>query len=135
MSIKNRGKEKLEELRATQQAPKVFISYSHESAEHKSWVLRLASDLRKNGIDAVLDVWDLKPGDDVARFMEHLASVDKVIIVCSEHYARKAAEGKGGVGYETMLVTAEILQDRGIVKFIPILRSNPRQGFATIPQN
>jgi hypothetical protein len=88
-------------------------------------VLRLAGDLRKQGIDAILDVWDLKPGDDVARFMEHLASVDRVVLVCSENYVRKAEAGKGGVGYETMLVTAEILQDRGVVKFIPILRSNP----------
>ena len=125
MSEKSRGKEQLEALRASPQAPRVFISYSHESPEHKNWVLELASNLRERGIDAVLDVWDLKPGDDVARFMEHLASVDRVVIVCSEHYARKAAEGKGGVGYETMLVTAEILQDRGVVKFIPILRNNP----------
>lgn len=124
MSEKSRGEEQLEALRARSQAPRVFVSYSHESADHKNWVLRLASDLRKLGIDAILDVWDLKPGDDVARFMEHLASVDRVVIVCSEDYARKAAVGKGGVGYETMLVTADILQDRGVVKFIPILRSN-----------
>jgi hypothetical protein len=125
MSDKQRGKKQLEALRAFSQAPRVFISYAHESDEHKNWVLRLASDLRNSGIDAVLDVWDLKPGDDVARFMEHLASVDRVVIVCSEQYAQKAAVGKGGVGYETMLVTAEILQDRGVVKFIPILRNNP----------
>jgi hypothetical protein len=127
MSDKKRGKEQLEALRATSQAPRVFISYSHESNEHKNWVLRLASDLRNHGVDAVLDVWDLKPGDDVARFMEHLASVDRVVIVCSEQYAQKAVVGKGGVGYETMLVTAEILQDRGVVKFIPVLRNNPRK--------
>jgi hypothetical protein len=125
MSEKSRGKEQLEALRASTQAPRVFISYSHESNEHKNWVLRLASDLRKQGVDAILDVWDLKLGEDVARFMEHLASVDRVVIVCSEQYARKAAAGKGGVGYETMLVTAEILQDRGVVRFIPILRNNP----------
>ncbi|MFA5902959.1 MAG: toll/interleukin-1 receptor domain-containing protein, partial [Desulfobacula sp.] len=75
MSEKSRGKEQLEALRASQQAPRVFISYSHESPEHKNWVLGLASNLREKGIDAVLDVWDLRPGDDVARFMEHLASV------------------------------------------------------------
>jgi len=125
MNEKSRGEQELETLRARPQAPRVFVSYSHESADHKNWVLRLASDLRKQGVDAILDVWDLKPGDDVAKFMEHLASVDRVVIVCSEDYARKAEAGKGGVGYETMLVTAEILQDRGVVKFIPILRSNP----------
>ena len=29
--------------------------------------------------------------------------------------------------YETMLVTAEILEDRGVVKFLPILRQNPKK--------
>ena len=116
--------EELETLRAAGRAPRVFVSYSHDSPDHKNWVLHLAGDLRKKGIDAILDVWDLKPGDDVARFMEHLASVYRVVLVCSEDYVRKAEVGKGGVGYETMLVTAEILQDRGVVKFIPILRDN-----------
>jgi len=127
MSDKSRGEEQLVALRSPSQAPRVFVSYSHESADHKNWVLRLASDLRRHGVDAILDAWDLKPGDDVARFMEHLASVDRVVIVCSEEYARKAAEGKGGVGYETMLVTAEVLENRGIVKFVPILRRNPNK--------
>ena len=125
MTDKNRGEQQLENLRTARAAPKVFISYSHESVEHKNWVLRLASDLRKLGVDAILDLWDVKPGHDIARFMEHLASVDRVVIVCSEGYAQKAAAGKGGVGYETMLVTAEVLEDRGIVKFIPIIRGNP----------
>ena len=80
MGDKSSGKDHLEALRAGPQAPKVFISYSHESADHKNWVLRLASDLRRQGVDSILDVWDLKPGDDVARFMEHLASVDRVVI-------------------------------------------------------
>ena len=47
-------------------APKVFISYSHDSAQHKDWVRSLASALRANGIDAVLDQWDLSPGQDMA---------------------------------------------------------------------
>ncbi len=127
MNDKSVGKEQLEALRELPHAPSVFISYSHDSAEHKNWVLRLATQLRKNGLDAVLDVWDLKPGDDVAKFMEHLTTVDRVVIVCSECYASKAAEGKGGVGYETMLVTAEILQNRGVIKFIPIMRNNPKK--------
>jgi histidyl-tRNA synthetase len=39
----------------TMSAPSVFISYSHDSAEHKAWVLKLATDLRAAGIDASLD--------------------------------------------------------------------------------
>lgn len=50
--------------------PKVFISYSHDSATHKKWVLEFATTLRDRGVDAILDQWDLKPGDDLSEFME-----------------------------------------------------------------
>ncbi|MCX9525827.1 toll/interleukin-1 receptor domain-containing protein, partial [Vibrio cholerae] len=86
--------------------PRVFISYSHDSAEHKSWVLDFATTLRNRGIDAVLDQWDLKPGDDLPHFMEtELARCDYAILVCTETYVAKANAGKGGVGYEKMIVT------------------------------
>jgi hypothetical protein len=35
--------------------PKVFISYSHDSEEHKAWVEDLARFLVSNGIDVVID--------------------------------------------------------------------------------
>ncbi|WP_356741458.1 toll/interleukin-1 receptor domain-containing protein [Pseudoalteromonas sp. APC 3250] len=54
--------------------PKVFISYSHDSQEHKKWVLDLATRLRNSGVDAIIDQWELRPGDDLPYFMEtHLA--------------------------------------------------------------
>jgi hypothetical protein len=56
-------------------APKVFISYSHDSPQHKDWVRSLASALRVNGIDAVLDQWDLSPGQDMAAFYLDLRSI------------------------------------------------------------
>lgn len=33
--------------------PKVFISYSHDTQDHKKWVLDLATRLRNSGIDAI----------------------------------------------------------------------------------
>ena len=39
--------------------PTVFISYSHDSDEHKNWVLQLATRLRSNGVDVILDRWNL----------------------------------------------------------------------------
>ena len=105
--------------------PRVFISYSHDSAEHKSWVLDFATTLRSRGIDTVLDQWDLRPGDDLPHFMEtELDKCDYVIIVCSETYVSKANAGKGGVGYEKMIVTASLLQriDSNII--IPVVRQS-----------
>ncbi|HIH0879894.1 TPA: toll/interleukin-1 receptor domain-containing protein [Vibrio cholerae] len=103
--------------------PRVFISYSHDSAEHKSWVLDFATTLRNRGIDAVLDQWDLKPGDDLPHFMEsELAKCDYVIIVCSETYVNKANAGEGGVGYEKMIVTSSLLTRIDNNKIIPVIR-------------
>jgi hypothetical protein len=102
---------------------KVFISYSHDSADHKKWVGELASRLVKSGIDVILDQWDLGLGDDVPKFMEKGVSIsDRVLMICSETYVRKADEGKGGVGYEAMIVTGEIVRDLGTNKFIPVVR-------------
>jgi hypothetical protein len=108
-------------------APRAFISYSHDSPEHRAWVLKLASDLRAIGIDIVLDQWDLVPGQDISLFMQRgIADADRVILVCSSTYVSKAEQGIGGVGYERLIVTAEVVQSIDTTKFIPILRaSNP----------
>lgn len=42
-----------------------FIFYSWDSDSHKARVLKLASDLRRHGVDVVLDQWDLRLGDDL----------------------------------------------------------------------
>lgn len=105
--------------------PRVFISYSHDSDIHKEWVRKLASDLRESGIDAILDQWDVRLGDDLAAFMESgITSSDRVIAICSENYVLKANEGQGGVGYEKMIVTGELVKNLGTNKFIPLVRGN-----------
>jgi len=103
--------------------PRVFISYSHDSAEHKKWVLDFASTLRNRGIDAVLDQWDLKPGDDLPHFMEtQLESAQYVLMICSSRYVEKANAGEGGVGYEKMIMTSSLLSKIDNSKVIPIIR-------------
>jgi hypothetical protein len=103
--------------------PRVFVSYSHDSEAHSAWVLELATRLRKCGVEVLLDQWDLGPGDDVPKYMEMAVSdSDRVLMVCTEPYVRKADEGKGGVGYETMIVTGELVKNLGTNKFIPIIR-------------
>jgi hypothetical protein len=106
-------------------APKVFISYSHDTAQHKDWVRSLASALRTNGIDAVLDQWDLSPGQDMAAFMARgIQTADRVLLICTGPYVSKAEAGTGGVGYERLVVTAEVVGSIDTIKFIPIVRNN-----------
>jgi hypothetical protein len=107
------------------QAPKVFISYSHDSPEHKRWVAELATSLMENGVNVVLDQWELRLGDDVPKFMERsVRGSDRVLLICTESYVHKADEGKGGVGYEAMIVTGELVEDLGTAKFIPLIRQS-----------
>lgn len=105
-------------------APSVFISYSHDSEEHKQWVLELAQELhRQHGIKVILDQWNLKPGADISCFVDE--SIDEsnfVLMICTETYVDKADTRKGGVGYEAMIVNSELLQNAGVNKFIPIIR-------------
>lgn len=111
--------------------PKAFISYSHDTLEHKKWVLELASRLRNNGIDAILDQFELQPGDDLPNFMEkNLANANKIIMVCTERYVAKANDGKGGVGYEKMIITSHLMKTIDENKVIPIIRQN---GSAEVP--
>jgi hypothetical protein len=103
--------------------PSAFISYSHDSLEHKKWVLDLATRLRTAGVDAVLDQWELGPGSDIPHFMEqHLAKADRVLMICTDHYVKKANSGVGGVGYEKMIVTADLIKTIDSNKVIPIIR-------------
>jgi hypothetical protein len=103
--------------------PKAFLSYSHDTQEHKKWVLELTTRLRNNGIDAILDQFELKPGDDIPHFMEtYLHSADKILMICTEKYVDKANKGQGGVGYEKMIITSNLMKKIDENKIIPIIR-------------
>jgi len=50
--------------------PKTFVSYSWDDDPHKKWVLQLATDLRNDGVETILDQWHAVPGDQLPAFME-----------------------------------------------------------------
>jgi|ERR1051325_4912814 hypothetical protein len=102
--------------------PRAFISYSWDSEEHKQWVLNLATRLRHDGVDVMLDQWGIAPGDQLTEFMEHsLWEHDFILIICTPQYKRKSDRRIGGVGYEGHIMTAELFTARNDRKFIPIL--------------
>jgi len=104
---------------------RVFISYSHDTDEHKSWVLQLATRLRYNGVDIILDQWDLKLGQDLASFMEKgLSESKRVICICSKNYIEKANKKISGVGYEKQIITAELIDNLNTDWIIPIIKNN-----------
>ena len=104
-------------------APVVFVSYSHDSPEHKRWVGELASRLVGSGVDVIIDQWDTGPGDDLPKFMEKsVTRANRVLVICTDAYVQKADDGMGGVGYEAMILTGELVKNLGQNKFIPIIR-------------
>lgn len=113
------------ELPQTEQSPYVFISYSHDSPEHKRWVSGLVDSLGENGVTVVFDQYDLRLGEDVPKFMERsVASADRVLMICTENYVAKVDDGEGGAGYEAMIVTGELIADLGTANFIPVIRQH-----------
>jgi len=103
--------------------PRAFLSYSHDSPSHRGWVKELASCLRGDGVETILDQWELAPGDQVQEFMERaVRENDFVLIICTPRYKDRSDSRTGGVGYEGDIMTAEVYRDRNHRKFIPILR-------------
>lgn len=102
---------------------KVFVSYSWDNPGHISWVKKFASRLRTDGVEAILDRWELHPGDPVTEFMENsITNADFVILILTPSYRERANLRKGGVGYEGTIITGEIYSKANHRKFIPILR-------------
>ncbi|MGN8649159.1 TIR domain-containing protein [Eubacterium pyruvativorans] len=103
-------------------SPVVFISYSWKCDDYIDQIRSLAEKLRSNGIDVILDQWDLKPGYDKFVFMEKsIEKADKVLIMCDESYAEKANNRRGGVGVETTIITPEVYDRFNQEKFIPVI--------------
>lgn len=103
----------------------VFISYSHDSEEHKKWVRQLATRLVRNGIQVILDQWDLRAGEEIPRFVEDsILGSDRVLLICTEQYARKANQRTGGVGLEALVINSSLMSDLGTTKFLVLVRQN-----------
>lgn len=109
-------------VKQAENTPIVFVSYTHESPEHKNWVKTLSADLRRNGVNALLDQWKVPLGGEFTQFMDSIRTCDRVLLICTLVYARKANEGEGGVGYERSVITAELAKKIDTSKFVCILR-------------
>jgi len=104
--------------------PKVFISYSWTDQSHQELVKHWADRLIADGVNVILDIYDLKEGDDKYAFMESMVTdenVTHVLVVCDKAYAEKADARKAGVGTESQIISGEIYEKVKQSKFIPIV--------------
>jgi hypothetical protein len=115
---------------------KVFISYSWTTPKHEDWVINLAERLMADGIDVIIDKWNLKEGHDKYSFMESMVTspeVDKVLIILDKKYSEKADERSGGVGTETQIISPQIYSNVSQEKFIPIVAERDENGKEFLP--
>ena len=101
----------------------VFISYSWDDEDHRDWVIKLATDLKNNGVNVLLDQWSLSVGDSLISFMEKtIRYADYVLCILTPAYKQKFDNRKGGAGYEASIIISELFQNISTKKIIPLLR-------------
>lgn len=102
-------------------SPKVFMSYSWSNPEHEQRVLNIATELVENGIDVILDKWNLKEGEDADAFMEQMVAnpeIQKVLIICDKKYSEKSDKRTGGAGTEAQIISRKIYEQTDEGKFV-----------------
>ncbi len=121
--------------------PRVFISFAHESDEHRAIVRKLADWLTDHGVETITDhpYVDRPPPIGWPAWMQHsIEDASIVLVVCSPHlklrYEKREEPGIGrGATFEGAIVTQEmydngqintksypILPDGGLYEHIPV---------------
>ena len=118
-------------MKQTIDKPKIFISYAWGSKEYQNKVLSFATSLVQDGIDVLIDKWNLKEGNDTYAFMERSvtdAEVTNVLLLLDPIYEEKANARQGGVGTETQIISAEVYNKTEQTKFIPVVFERKKDG-------
>lgn len=99
---------------------RVFVSYTHDSDQHRDNVRRMVEDLIANGVDVRFDrqVHGTPPLGWPAWMEEEIREADFVLVVCTENYLRryqgreKPGVGRGGA-WEGALIRDEFYAKSG----------------------
>ncbi|HEX4945230.1 MAG TPA: toll/interleukin-1 receptor domain-containing protein [Blastocatellia bacterium] len=109
-------------------SPKIFISYSHDSPQHRARVLELANRLRSEGLDCHIDQYETAPPEGWPNWMlNHIEAADFVLLICTETYYRRFRQkepvGTGkGAKWEGAVITLTLYDSELINrKFIPVV--------------
>jgi len=122
-------------------AKTLFISYSHDSEEHRERVLALSQRLRADGINTLLDQYvNGSPPQGWPRWMlDQVDAADNVLVVCTETYYRRfrghEQPGKGkGADWEGALITQELYDSSSRTsKFVPVFFTAPFENWIPEP--
>jgi hypothetical protein len=71
-------------------APRVFISYTHDSPKHEDRVWELSEKLRQNGVDCRVDLQEESPAEGWPRWCRNqVQEAQFVLVVCTSTYQRR----------------------------------------------
>ncbi|MGW3958848.1 SEFIR domain-containing protein [Amycolatopsis sp. NPDC005003] len=111
-------------------APRVFVTYSHDTPEHKELVHRFAAFLRAEiGLDVHLDAWyDNLRRDWSLWATENLEKADFILVIASPEYKRRAGgtamphEGRGAQ-FEAAIIRDNLTRDlrRETERVLPVV--------------
>ncbi|MEZ5535384.1 MAG: SEFIR domain-containing protein [Thiolinea sp.] len=107
---------------------RIFISYSHDSDQHRNAVLALANRLRHDGLDCAIDQYvNGFPAEGWQRWMEtQIEQADFVLVVCTPVYLKRYRglddDGGRGVTFEGVVIS-QTLYDAYYrnTRFVPVL--------------
>lgn len=77
----------------------------------------------ENGVEAVVDQYDVPLGGRLPQFMESIFEADYMLIICTPMYKNKADNRTSGAGDESRIISEEMYRKHNESKFIPILRN------------
>jgi hypothetical protein len=120
--------------------PKVFVSYSYDSPEHKDRVLKLSNRLRAEGVECHIDQYEQSPMIGWPLWCERQVEDADFVLVAStvsylRRYRREDTAGVGrGASWEGHIITQELYQSQGgNAKFIPIIFTDDDVSFIPTP--
>jgi hypothetical protein len=110
-------------------ADTVFISYSHDSAEHLERVLAFSNMLRELGVDAELDQYHTRPPQGWPQWCEEQLRPEAskfVLLICTPTYRDRIenkvpADAGRGVYWEGKDIYQYIYDEKTNERFIPVL--------------
>ncbi|HEY3607767.1 MAG TPA: SEFIR domain-containing protein [Pseudonocardiaceae bacterium] len=108
--------------------PRVFVSYAHDSEDHKAQVVRFCHFLQQMGMDVRFDRWTESTRQDWSRWAAgEIAAADFVIVIASAAYRRRAedidsSDGRG-VRWEAAILRELVTADRNawFPKLLPVV--------------
>ena len=107
------------------ESPRVFISYSHDSPEHRAQVLALSNRLRAGGIDGMggidcrIDQYEMAPDVGWPTWCDEQIEDSKfVLVICTHTYLKRFKKKEDpdrgfGVTFEGHVITQELYNGRG----------------------